>query len=162
PGQTLGEYALISEQHPARRPQPMQPRTIEPAPLQSHDVHPDKPGPVTHHPAERDHIRFHAGHAAEPRPPADPHELVTHGRTREPVPISVVGGDPRYFRSCGARPAEQKGQSTAPAPMRVMPSTTTCDSSRALASSTTSGPTWQHGPIRTPSPTVAPGATMAV
>ncbi len=96
-----------------------------------------------------------------PRPVTVPRWIVTCSRICVRAPTSQRVGSPRYFRSCGSSPTVQNGNRIAASPILVCPSTTTCDTSRTPSSSTTSGPTWHHGPIRTPRPSVARGETTA-
>ena len=93
-----------------------------------------------------------------PSPPTLPRWMVTCSRNWVLAPITQPVGSPLYFKSCGASPMEEKGESRHSAPIVVCPSMTTCEVSSTSASRTTDDPTTQKGPIRQPGPTTAPGS----
>ena len=97
-----------------------------------------------------------------PLPVTVPRWMLQCSRTWVRGPISQRVGSPRYFRSCGGSPTVQNGCSTASAPIRVWPATTTWLTRLAPASMTASAPTWHQGPMLTPAAMLAPGSTMAV
>src|SRR3954447_3178219 len=95
-------------------------------------------------------------------PPAVPGFIVTCSRIVLLRPITSEDFSPAYLRSCGSKPIEANGKMRVRSPIVVSPSTTTWAISLTPASSTTSAPTTQYGPIATSSANVAPGATIAV
>ena len=86
------------------------------------------------------HDQAMAAHPGGATAPLVPREMVTHSRMVLSSPISRLVASPWYLRSWGATPRQAKEYTRFLAPRRVLPSSTTWETSSQSSPSSTSGP----------------------